>query len=90
MRKATQLVEAQRRRDAELELEMQSRAKELAQRIAHAERLATAEKLSVEEERGKYRALQEQLQHKALDQEGEARARHDGTYWAFPKSRHTV
>lgn len=77
VRKAAQLVEAQRRRDAELEAEMQSRARELAQRIAHAERLAAAEKMSVEEERVKYRALQEQLAHKALDQEGEARKRHD-------------
>jgi len=77
VRKAAQLVEAQRRRDAELEAEMQSRAQELAQRIAHAERLAAAEKMSVEEERAKYRALQEQLAHKALDQEGEARKRHD-------------
>ena len=77
VRKAMQLMEAQRRRDAELEVEMQSRAQELAQRIAHAERLATAEKMSVEEERAKYRALQEQLAHKALDQEGEARKRHD-------------
>ena len=77
VRKAGQLVEAQRRRDAELEQEMQARAKELAQRIAHAERLAAAEKLSVEEERVKYRALQEQLAHKAMDQEGEARRRHD-------------
>ena len=77
VRKAAQLVEGQRRRDAELEAEMQSRAQELAQRIAHAERLAAAEKMSVEEERAKYRALQEQLAHKALDQEGEARKRHD-------------
>jgi len=46
-------------------------------RAAHAERLAAAEKMSVEEERAKYRALQEQLAHKALDQEGEARKRHD-------------
>ena len=77
VRKAAQLVEGQRRRDAELEAEMQSRAQELAQRIAHAERLAAAEKMSVEEERAKYRALHEQLAHKALDQEGEARKRHD-------------
>ena len=77
VRKAAQLVEGQRRRDAELEAEMQSRRRSSAQRIAHAERLAAAEKMSVEEERAKYRALQEQLAHKALDQEGEARKRHD-------------
>jgi len=77
VRKAAQLVEAQRRRDAELEAEMQARAEELAQRIAHAEQLASAENQTVQEERDKYRLLRERLALKALDHEGEARRRHD-------------
>ena len=79
VQRAGQLVAAQRRRDQELEAEMQARAAELAQRIAHAEKLAEAEKISVAEEREKFHALQEQLAHRAADQEGEARRRHDET-----------
>ena len=77
VQRAASLVEAQRRRDRELEAEMQSRAAELAQRIAHAEQLAAAEKQSTAEEREKFRALQETLATRSMDQENEARRRHD-------------
>lgn len=60
-----------------VEVEMQVRSVELSQRLSHSEQLSAREQKAHKEERDKFEALQEQLAHRAADQEGEARKRHE-------------
>ncbi|KAK3258933.1 hypothetical protein CYMTET_32045, partial [Cymbomonas tetramitiformis] len=70
-------LEAERRRDKELEMELQLKAAELNHRIEHAEIASSKQEEVVRDERHRFHQLREEMANRIAQQEGDSRRRHE-------------